>query len=95
MKSLAGMSILITGGGSGLGLGAARYFVAAGAKVTICGRRADKIREAAAELGSSCLGVPADITVAADRERLMAAAVEHGDGLGAVSYTHLRAHETS
>jgi 3-oxoacyl-[acyl-carrier protein] reductase len=84
MKSLAGMSILITGGGSGLGLGAARYFIAAGARVTICGRRADKIREAAAELGSSCLGVPADITVAADRERLMAAAVEHGGGLGAL-----------
>ena len=48
MKSLEGMSILITGGGSGIGLGTAQYCVDRGAKVTICGRRADKIEAAAA-----------------------------------------------
>ena len=37
MKKIEGMSILITGGGSGIGAGAARYFSELGAKVTICG----------------------------------------------------------
>ena len=46
MKSLDGMSILITGGGSGLGLGAAQHFINAGSRVTICGRRAEKIDSA-------------------------------------------------
>ncbi len=84
MKSLDGLSILVTGGGSGLGLGAARYFIAAGAKVTLCGRRKEKMEAAAAELGASCLGVVADITIGADRERLIDAAVAHGGGLDAL-----------
>jgi 3-oxoacyl-[acyl-carrier protein] reductase len=84
MKSLIGMSILVTGGGSGLGFGAAQYFIAAGAKVTICGRRKDKIEAAAAALGPGCLGVAADITVGADRERLVNAALAHGGGLDAL-----------
>ena len=50
MKSLKGMSILVTGGGSGIGFGTARYCIERGAKVTICGRREDKIQAAAAEL---------------------------------------------
>lgn len=44
MKSLEGLSLLITGGGSGIGLGTARYCVERGARVTICGRRADKLK---------------------------------------------------
>ena len=61
MRSLEGMSILVTGGGSGIGLGAARYCVERGARVTICGRREDKIEAAATALGDSCRGVAADI----------------------------------
>ena len=53
MKSLESMSILVTGGGSGIGLGTARYCVERGAKVTICGRREDKIQAAATELGDA------------------------------------------
>ena len=68
MKSLEDMSILITGGGSGIGLGTARYCIERGAKVTICGRRADKVAAAVAELGTSCHGVTADITIAEDRQ---------------------------
>ena len=51
MKSLAGMSVLITGGGSGIGLGTARHCIERGARVTICGRRPDKIQEAASRIG--------------------------------------------
>ena len=78
------MSILITGGGSGLGAGAASYFCERGAKVTICGRRKDKIDAAATEIGPNCHGVQADVTVDADRRQLVAEAVEHGSGLDAL-----------
>jgi len=84
MKDIRGMSILVTGGGSGLGAGMARHSVALGARVTICGRRADKLEAVAAELGGACRAVPADIADAADRERLIEAAVGHGGGLDAL-----------
>ncbi|MEU8250322.1 SDR family oxidoreductase [Nonomuraea sp. NPDC048916] len=81
MKDIRGTSILVTGGGSGIGAGVARTLVERGARVTISGRREHRIREVAAELGPACLAVPGDVTLAADRERLLAAAIEHGDGL--------------
>ncbi|MEM6773380.1 MAG: SDR family oxidoreductase [Pseudomonadota bacterium] len=84
MSGLAGKSILITGGGSGLGRGAAEHFVAAGARVTICGRRRERIEAVAAELGDHCLGLAVDITIAADRETLVSAACSHGGGLDAL-----------
>ena len=77
-------SILITGGGGGIGFGAAKYFVERGARVTICGRRSEKIAAAATTLGEACRGVTADVTVAADRDTLVNAAVEHGGGLDAL-----------
>ena len=79
--SLRNMSILITGGGSGIGLGAAKYFLELGAKVTICGRRESKIKAATDSLGSNVLGLVGDVTVGSDRERLVEAAVRHGKGL--------------
>jgi len=84
MRDLAGMSILITGGGSGLGAGAAAYFAERGAKVTICGRRPEKVAAVAEAIGEACCGVVADITKAEDRARLMDAAVAHGGGLHAL-----------
>ena len=43
---LAGHTVLVTGGASGIGLAIARRFLEAGSEVVICGRRADKLREA-------------------------------------------------
>ena len=80
MRAIEGMSVLVTGGGSGLGEGIARHFCAVGARVTICGRTADNVAGVAASIGDSCLAVTADVTVAADRTALISAALEHGGG---------------
>lgn len=60
---LAGETALITGGGTGLGLGMARCFAAAGAKVVLVGRREAELRKAAEEIGgSSAAFVAQDVT---------------------------------
>lgn len=84
MREVSSMSVLITGGGSGLGAGTARHFAERGARVTICGRRLDKIEAVAREIGPNVKGVQADITDAADRARLVETAVAHGGGLDAL-----------
>lgn len=81
MSELVGSSVLITGGGSGIGAGVARHLVALGARVTISGRRADKVHMVADELGAACQSVAGDVTVHADRRRLLQAALAHGGGL--------------
>lgn len=75
---IAGHSILVTGGGSGIGLGTAERLAADGAHVTICGRTEQKLVDAAAEIrqssaapGATVRHVVADVTV----EDEMAAAV--------------------
>lgn len=50
--SLEGELAVITGGGTGLGLGIARCMIAAGARVVIVGRREDVLVGACRELGS-------------------------------------------
>jgi 3-oxoacyl-[acyl-carrier protein] reductase len=78
------MSVLVTGGGTGIGAATAAYFVERGAKVTISGRRTDRIRALASELGACCRAVSSDVTVAEERAHLLEAAVEHGGGLDAL-----------
>ncbi|MCY3635192.1 MAG: SDR family NAD(P)-dependent oxidoreductase [bacterium] len=84
MKPIEGMSILITGGGSGIGAGAAEHLAGRGAQVTITGRRQDRVDEVASRLGNRCRAVAGDVTVAADRTVMIDAAVEHGGGLDAL-----------
>lgn len=81
MRSIEGMSVIVTGAGSGIGEATARWFAERGAKVTICGRRADRIQAVAASIGASCRAVVADVVVDADRRALVDAAVEHGGGI--------------
>ncbi|MCL4123700.1 UNVERIFIED_CONTAM: hypothetical protein GTU68_024112 [Idotea baltica] len=61
MGVLDGEHAFITGGGSGIGLGAARAFVASGAQVTLCGRTAEKLKSAAAELGDAAAIAVTDV----------------------------------
>jgi len=67
-----GKNILVTGGNSGLGFGAAKYFVEDGATVFIAGRRQSELDTAKAELGEKAIAVQCDITVHADLDRLFA-----------------------
>lgn len=52
---LAGKKIVITGGGSGIGLAMAKKFVREGAEVLISGRNENKLKEAIASVGSDKL----------------------------------------
>ena len=60
--SLAGEHALITGGGTGLGLAMAQCFIAAGARVTIVGRRPEPLQAACQQLGANAAWLAADIT---------------------------------
>ncbi|MFZ5672431.1 MAG: SDR family NAD(P)-dependent oxidoreductase [Pseudomonadota bacterium] len=59
---------VITGGASGIGLAAARKFLALGLKVCIADRDADRLMQAAGDLGHAedCLIAPCDVGIAED-----------------------------
>lgn len=61
--------ILVTGGGSGIGLELTRQLVALGNTVIICGRDAGKLAEAARATGAQAIA--GDVTVAEDQERIL------------------------
>jgi NAD(P)-dependent dehydrogenase (short-subunit alcohol dehydrogenase family) len=84
VQDVNGLSVVITGGGSGLGRGAAIHLAGKGAKVTIGGRRRDKIEAVRAEIGASCRALVCDVTKHEDRQGLIDAAVEHGGGIDAL-----------
>ncbi len=86
--SITGVTALVTGGGSGIGMGSAARRVAAGAHVTICGRTEDTLVTAVEELsplvgdGGSIRHVAADITVEEEITAAVAVAAEPTGGLG-------------
>ena len=57
------MSVIVTGGGSGIGAATAARFAAGGAPVTICGRRPHAVERVADGAGPNCRAVTADVTV--------------------------------
>ena len=70
----SGQVALVTGGGSGIGLATAAELVRLGARVAICGRTADKLEAARAQLASeNVLAVPCDIREPAQVEALVQA----------------------
>jgi NAD(P)-dependent dehydrogenase (short-subunit alcohol dehydrogenase family) len=61
--SLEGKTALITGGGTGIGLGIAKEFIKANAKVIITGRREELLKNACAELGENANYIVSDLSV--------------------------------
>jgi NAD(P)-dependent dehydrogenase (short-subunit alcohol dehydrogenase family) len=81
MREVEGRVAFITGGGSGVGLGMARAFTAAGMRVAIADVRADHLEAATAELGGAVHPIRLDVT---DREAYARAADETERVLGPV-----------
>jgi len=81
-KILSGRAILVTGGGSGLGLAMAATFAAHGAKVAIAGRKRERLEAAAKEIsagareGGEAAVFPADVRNPDEAARLVADAAE-------------------
>lgn len=71
--------VLITGGGTGIGLETARVLCAEGAQVAISGRREEILNDAAAELG--CTALPADVSREDQVVTMVASAIEALGGL--------------
>ncbi|CAN5476424.1 SDR family oxidoreductase [soil metagenome] len=86
--SITGKTALVTGGGSGIGLGTAQRLLADGVQVTICGRTEDKLIAAVETLQAGSIGeggsirhIAADVTVEEQIAAAVAFAAEPTGGL--------------
>src|SRR5882757_6369861 len=73
MGRLEGKIAVITGANSGIGLAAAKRFVAEGAFVYITGRRQDQLDKAVETIGGRVTAVQGDISNLGDLDRLFSA----------------------
>ena len=73
MKRLEGKVALVTGGNSGIGLASAQRLHQEGASIAISGRNQKTLDEAVKLIGPDTLAVKADVSSAADLDKLYAA----------------------
>lgn len=79
--ALEGKTIVITGGGSGLGKAMTKYFMELGAQVAITSRDLEKLKTTAIQLeketGGKCLPIQCDVRHYDQVEQLLAQVLEH------------------
>lgn len=68
-KTLKDRNIVITGGGSGLGLAMAKKFISEGAHVLIIGRNEEKLKNATLKLGNASSYFVFDVSKASEAEK--------------------------
>jgi citronellol/citronellal dehydrogenase len=73
----AGKVALVTGGGTGIGRATAVELARTGAKIVVCGRRAEPLEAVQAELGEDSLAVPTDVREPEQVVALVDRALEH------------------
>ncbi len=74
--NVEGLSVVVIGGTTGLGLSAARRLVADGARVVVTSRSEENVRAALAVLGDEARGFAADAADSSTAEKAVALAVE-------------------
>ena len=81
---LSGKRVMVTGGGSGIGLAMSKRFAALGANVAITGRSAERLADAAGQIspgGERIFTQPCDVRDFAQVEALAAAVAERFGGI--------------
>lgn len=84
-NALAGKTILVTGGGTGLGKSMGKYFLQLGANLVIASRKLDVLQKAAdeliAETGGKVLAIECDVRNHEDVDKVIKETVAHFGGL--------------
>jgi len=79
--ALQGKTIVVTGGGSGLGKAMSRYFLELGAQVAITSRNLEKLQNTAKELedetGGQCLAIQCDVREHHEVEHMLKSVLAH------------------
>jgi NAD(P)-dependent dehydrogenase (short-subunit alcohol dehydrogenase family) len=91
MKRLADRRMLVVGASSGIGRAIALALGAEGARVALAARRADRLRELAADVPGGAIVTPCDVRDEEACEAAVAQAVEQLGGLDALVYAAGRA----
>ncbi len=77
----SGKVAIVTGGGQGMGRAVTQLFVEAGARVAVNDKNSVAARRVADALGDAALAVPGDVTVKADVDQVVRAAVDSFGGV--------------
>jgi NAD(P)-dependent dehydrogenase (short-subunit alcohol dehydrogenase family) len=83
---LRGARVLVVGASSGIGREVAVQLGAGGARVVVAARRADRLAEAAADVGNGATSVACDVRDPAQCDAVVASAIDALGGLDAVVY---------